>query len=158
MTGGLEDRLKQSAFKSSGHKTILQILVTASWIRRRLDATCAEFGLTFRQYNILRILRGVYPKGYSRGDIMDRMIEPAADVTRILDRLVEDGLAHRYTPSHDKRISLAALTPAGLDLINRMDTPVCEVESWVESVISPEESQMLGELCERIYAPESVAV
>lgn len=73
----LHNRLKQTTFESSTHEVILSLLVCADMIRNQLEKACLEFAITSNQYNILRILNGVYPEGHARCEISSRMLEKA---------------------------------------------------------------------------------
>jgi DNA-binding MarR family transcriptional regulator len=79
------------------------------------------YGLTPTQYNVLRILRGAEPDGLTRNGVRDRLISPVPDATRLLDRLVEMGLVVRTRGGEDRRIVVARITPAGLDLLAPLD-------------------------------------
>src|SRR5882724_11135215 len=52
-------------------------------------------GISPSQYNILRILRGAHPKAAKISEIADRMVTRDPDVTRLVDRLIKQGLARR---------------------------------------------------------------
>lgn len=80
------------------------LLVSAYFLRSKHDEVMTKFGLTLPQYNVLRILKGVYPEGHPRCEIIDRMIEPAPDVTRIIDRLTKEKLVERFNSPTDKTI------------------------------------------------------
>jgi len=78
-------------------------------------------GLTANQYNVLRILRGASPGGLTCGHIAERMITRDPDVTRLTDRLVRSGLARRARGEGDRRVVEVCITPAGLDVLSRLD-------------------------------------
>ena len=65
-----------------------------------------KHGLTFSYYNVLRILRGASDEGYPRCDIIERMIDPAPDVTRLIDQLINKGWVSRARSLEDRRVSL----------------------------------------------------
>lgn len=87
MTEALSRRLKQARFSSAHQEALLSLAVAAGAINDLVDEVCGKHGLTRPQYNVLRILRGVYPEGHPRCEIAQRMIERAPDVTRLVDRL-----------------------------------------------------------------------
>ncbi|HRR09271.1 MAG TPA: MarR family transcriptional regulator [Rhodothermales bacterium] len=147
----LARRIKQRHFRTPAHESIINIFVTASHLRRRFDQQCGKFGITFRQYNILRILRGQYPNGYARNEIMDRMLEPAADVTRILDRLEADGLVQRKTASEDRRVSLAYATEKSLNVLDLLEEGIALIELEVMNAIGISGCTKLSKLCEELY-------
>ena len=86
---------------------------TADTLEAMLDEAFEGTGLTQPQYNVLRILNGIYPGAHARGEIARRMMRRAPDLTRMLDRLVKMGLVEREKGEQDHRQSLARITPKG---------------------------------------------
>ncbi len=76
MGEALKRRIKQSRFESTAQEAVLNLLVASDYVRRRLDEVCVAHGITHRQFNVLRILKGVHPGGHPRCELMTRMIEP----------------------------------------------------------------------------------
>jgi DNA-binding MarR family transcriptional regulator len=72
---------------------------------------------------VLRILRGA-PAGLLCGEVGNRMITRDPDITRLLDRLEKRGLISRSRETKDRRTVVVRMTPAGLDLVGRLDGPV----------------------------------
>ena len=91
-------RLKQDRFVSELQQAMLSILVSADIIKRKQLAVCGLKNLTHSQYNILRILKG-NPEGYCRKDIIERMLEKAPDVTRLIDGLVSENFVSMIIPT-----------------------------------------------------------
>jgi MarR family transcriptional regulator, organic hydroperoxide resistance regulator len=84
-------------------------------------------GLTGAQYNVLRILRGAEPDGLACSDVAGRMISHDPDMTRLLDRMEKRGLITRQRQKDDRRVVKTRITPAGLDLLRRLDQPIREL-------------------------------
>src|SRR5258706_15819589 len=103
----LKRRLRQGKPLGPSEEALLNLLVAAGLVRARLDRACARFGMTNRQYNVLRILRGALPGGHPRHEIAVRMIERAPDVTRLIDRLQARGLVERARTARDRRQAIA---------------------------------------------------
>ncbi len=80
-----------------------------------------EFGITQKQFNILRILRGVYPHSLSLKEVGERMIDPSSDVTRLANRLIKKELIEISANKNDKRFKDASLTKLGLSLLAQID-------------------------------------
>ena len=80
-------------------------------------------GISQSQYNILRILRGARPKAAKISEISERMITRDPDVTRLVDRLIKQGLVRRERDSDDRRVVLVEITSAGLAMLSRLDGP-----------------------------------
>jgi len=119
-----------------------------------MSAVCVDFAITPAQYNVLRILNGVYPAGHPRCEIIARMLEPAPDVTRLLDRLAQQGFVDRDVSSVDKRMSIARISRKGLHLLEKIRPAVKQVEGYLASRLSTAECIELSHLCEKIYTNE----
>lgn len=145
-------RLKQKQFESEVQQAMLSMLVAADVIKRKQLAVCASKDLTHSQYNILRILKGCYPNGYCRKEIIERMLEKAPDVTRLIDGLVSKGKAERVQSDIDKRMSLTKITKAGIELLEELHAPMQEYANELNTMYSIKELAMLSRLCGRIIA------
>ncbi len=103
---------------------VVSILRTANHVRRFSSPVFDQHGITWQQYNVLRILRGAGLGGLPTLDIAERMIEQAPGITRLLDRLEGKKLVRRERPSDNRRQVLCYITKPGLDLLQELDTPV----------------------------------
>ncbi len=147
----LKKRLKSKNFDSEDLEVILNIFVTSNYLRSKHDAVLSEYGLTVPQYNVLRILKGAYPDGYPRCEIISRMIEPAPDVTRLVDRLVKENLVERYYSEKDKRLSLTRITEKGIKLLNKIRPDIDNLNKLISDCLNKDEKKKLSELLEKIY-------
>ena len=147
----LKQWLKQSKFESLDQETALNIFVTAYFLRSKHEEIMAKYGLTMPQYNVLRILNGVYPEGHPRCDIISRMIEPAPDVTRIIDRLMKDNLVERFNSDKDKRLSMTRITEKGINLLEKANPEVQALGTYISSTLNNSEKKELSTLLEKIY-------
>lgn len=68
-------------------------------------------GLTYQQYNVLRIIHGAGPVGPA--EIARRLLVSPPVVTRLAAGLVEAGLVARERDATDRRAVLLTLTPTG---------------------------------------------
>lgn len=150
----LKQWLKQSRFESLDQEVALNLFVAAYFLRSKHEAVMNKYGLTMPQYNVLRILKGVYPEGHPRCDIISRMIEPAPDVTRIIDRLMKEKLVERFNSIEDKRLSMTRITEKGIKLLEKANPEVQALGNYISSTLSSTEKKILSDLLEKIYGPE----
>jgi DNA-binding MarR family transcriptional regulator len=148
----LKDRVRQKAFRTLDEEAMVALLVAAAHLRRRLDEVCAQEDITSDQYNVLRILRGVYPGGHPRYEIRERLIDRAPDVTRLLDRLARGGLVRRYRADGDRRLSLARITDRGLALLDRLDGAIAAEHRHHARVLTKDQKATLAQLCGALIA------
>jgi DNA-binding MarR family transcriptional regulator len=99
------------------------------------------------QYNVLRILRGS-PEGLPCGEVGDRMISRDPDMTRLFDRMEKRGLIARARNDKDRRVVMAQITPAGLELLARLDQPVRDTHRKLLGHLGEARLRALGKLLE----------
>jgi DNA-binding MarR family transcriptional regulator len=89
-------------------------------ITRRLDEELrAEHDLSLAEYDALLTIAGAPDRRIRMRHLADRVILSKSGVTRLIDRLVLDGLVQRDVCLSDARGAEAVLTPAGLDRLRR---------------------------------------
>jgi len=102
----------------------LNLIRTAEVLSQRVADLMSGYGISGKQYNVLRSLRRGGDGGLSISQISEQMTDPRADVTRLLDRLVRDGLVDRQPDKADRRVVRAYLTQAGSQLLEAIDEPL----------------------------------
>ncbi len=128
MSGLLQKELKQTRpFRSRTDEAYLNLVRTADLLKRSTAEALRPQDLTPAQYNVLRILRGALREAEHKarartcGDIADRLVTYEPDVTRLLDKLVRQGLVERERDEHDRRVVRSRITGKGLDLLAALD-------------------------------------
>jgi DNA-binding MarR family transcriptional regulator len=104
----------------------VDLLRTADQLSRGPAQFLKSHDLSPNQYNVLRILRGSRD-GLLCGDLASRMITRDPDITRLLDRLENRRLIARDRQDCDRRKVLARITQGGIDLLARLDEPICAI-------------------------------
>jgi DNA-binding MarR family transcriptional regulator len=102
-------------------EAFLSIARTDTALRDGIEKVLAPRGLSFTQYNVLRILRRAGADGLCRNDIRDRLLSRMPDTTRLLDRMEAAGLISRVRSSEDRRLVNTTLTGHGRDLVDELD-------------------------------------
>ena len=102
------------------------LLRTAEQLQRRAATMLKPHGLSPTQYNALRILRGAGAEGLACSEIAKRMIHRDPDITRLLNRLEARRLIMRRRGKQDRRVVTTQITPAGLELLKKMDSAIEE--------------------------------
>jgi len=139
--------VKQRRFVSAAEDAALGVMRAADHLHQSLAEICERHGITTDQYGVLRILRDAYPTGRARGEVAERCIHSRApDMTRMLDRLVRQGLAKRTRDPEDRRCSLATITKAALALLARMDPEIADAMRRLTHPLSRPQLQQLARL------------
>ncbi|MEP7000175.1 MAG: MarR family transcriptional regulator [bacterium] len=152
-TMALRDELKQTRpFTSPAHEALVSILRTAAVVQRHVAHVVEGSGITIQQYNVLRILRGAGTVGLPTLAIRDRMIEEAAGITRLLDKLESAGYVVRERSTPDRRQVLCQITPTGLRLLIQLDEPVDAANEYALGMLDDSEKHALVELLGAVRA------
>lgn len=128
MLSGLAAELKQNKpFPNLKEEAAVSIARTAAVLDHQLSQALKAHALTPSQYNVLRILRGAGAAGLCRNEVGQRLVTQVPDVTRLLDRMEDNGLISRQRGSEDRRYVTTRITRKGLDLVDGLDKPMREL-------------------------------
>ncbi len=138
----LRDEIKQTKpFASPLEEATLNIIRTAEVLRYAAIEIFRPYGITGTQYNVLRILRGAGPEGLPTLAVRDRLVEEAPGITRLIDKLERAKLVQRDRTGRDRRTVRVQITPAGIDLLERADGAVKQVQVRLQQGLSDEGEQ-----------------
>jgi DNA-binding MarR family transcriptional regulator len=151
----LRELIKQDRFSSPSQEALLNLFATSSWAWSRVTAALAPYGITPAQYNVLRILRGVYPGHHKCSDVGARLVDRTPDVTRLLDRIEREGWVERRRSREDRRIVEVAITRAGLALLDQVDGPAERALVDLAEHLSPREIDTLIGLLEKLRTDQT---
>jgi DNA-binding MarR family transcriptional regulator len=146
----LEEAILQSHFKSEAQKAGINIIYTANWLQNCMQDFLNPFRITHQQYNVLRILKGSHPISLSTCDIRRRMLDKMSDVSRIVDRLVKQGLVIRKVSLVDKRLVDVYISDTGISLLNRIEAEQNKLEE-IMNACTQEELELLNQLLEKLH-------
>ncbi|MBX5469663.1 MAG: MarR family transcriptional regulator [Thermoleophilaceae bacterium] len=127
-------------------------------ISRRLDSSLeTRHGLSLSSYEVLLFLAGA-PEGRMRmSELADSVLLSRSGLTRLVDRLVRDGLVERASCPADKRGLYAVLTEAGRQRFEEARrTHLADVREHFISRFSEEELAQIASFFERLV-PAAVA-
>jgi DNA-binding MarR family transcriptional regulator len=145
----IEDEIKQSKFRSEGQKLIINLIYTYNQISGQMATLLQPHGLTMQQYNILRILKGQYPNPSTNNLVKDRMLDRNSDVTRLIDRMIRNGLVTRTSCEKDRRRVDILITQQGLDVLDAIQAQETDLD--VIALRLPEEEQrVMNDMLDRL--------
>jgi DNA-binding MarR family transcriptional regulator len=143
----IEDEIKQPKFKDPFQKAVINLIFTANWLQNKHQDFLKAAGITVQQFNILRILKGQYPKSISATEIKSRMLDKNSDVSRLLDRLVAKNLVSRQVCPNDKRAADITITEDGLSILATLDKRQSELDNVLN--LSEEDAKILSDLLDK---------
>lgn len=121
-------------------------------LTRELSASLvAQHGLTINDYGCLLLLSRSGEDGMRRIDLANELRLSPSGITRLLDRLEDQGLVGKGACKEDARVSYAILTDAGLEKL-RQAAPghIEDIDRQLADVLDEEEMRTLTEMLGRI--------
>jgi len=141
----LEHEIRQEKpFKTEHERAIVNILFTASWFQNYNRGFLKQYDISSQQYNILRILRGQFPKAARVNLLKDRMIDKMSDASRLVDRLLKKRLVERTQCTEDRRAVDILISKKGLELLKRIDKERDNLDKILEHLSKKELIQLNG--------------
>jgi DNA-binding MarR family transcriptional regulator len=145
---GIEKDIQQEAFRNEYQKATVNIIFSANWLNEKIKQFLDADDITSQQFNILRILRGS-KKPMSTLQIRERMLDKMSDTSRIVERLLRKGLVDKKVCTADKRLVDVVISRKGLQLLEKLDAKVHELDRLVYNLTS-EEATMLNNLLDKL--------
>lgn len=146
----IEEEIRQKQFKSDYQKAHVNVLFTAAWLTQRSSRILKPFGISWQQFNILRILKGLHPEPVTVKLLTERMIDKMSNASRLVEKLKSKGLVEREECPADRRRVDIRITPRGMDLINRASLVMEEKLEGDLSSLTPGEARELNELLDKL--------
>lgn len=143
----IEEEIKVRRFFNERHKATVNILFTSNWITGILEKRAKEQQITLQQFNVLRILRGQYPKPATNRTLKERMIDKMPDISRIIDRLVSKELVSRTKNADDRRAVDVVITDKGLEVLGALEESMLMMDILNDNV-TEEECRVLSGILE----------
>ncbi len=103
-------------FRNEYQKGIVNLLYTHSWLMEQLRDFFQPHGLTIKQFNVLRILKGA-GQALTTSVIRERMIDKMSDASRVVDRLYKKELVEKCGCPTDKRLVDVTISEKGKKLL-----------------------------------------
>lgn len=146
----LEKDLKQKKYFDPYEKSVVNIIYTAKLLESRIKKNLVPFEITVSQYNILRILNGSFPKPLSPGEIKEVMLDKGADLTRLLDRLVDKKMVERRVcPSNRRKVDLL-ISDLGKNTIKNIQPALQQLFKDISKNSSKKAQTQLNEVLDQI--------
>jgi DNA-binding MarR family transcriptional regulator len=145
----IDEEIQSSKFEDNYQKAIINIFYTEGWLSNFLRPEFERYKVTQQQFNILRILRGQYPKPATVNLLKERMIDKMSDASRIVDRLVQKGLVSRCTNTKDRRAVDIRISEEGMGILCKMDKEFIS-RDLLKNNLTEEEAGKLSDLLDKL--------
>ena len=116
----------------------------AQQITRRTREKLSHYGVTPRQYAVLKVLwEG---DGMSAAEIGSRLVIDSATITGLVDRLEATELLERRAILEDRRVQQLVLTEKGRSLQSPLDTAMDQLNDEIAEMLGPLEQPLWAAL------------
>lgn len=128
-------------------KIVAALLRASETIKKDLDITYKNYGLTFSQYNVLRILNNS-KNGQNKVSITSKiMLVSSSNITGVTQRLEKSGLILRKQDPADERITVLEITAKGSRILkNIRDAHLSKISSYLKDFSSDKKRNLLEDL------------
>lgn len=140
-------------FDSAEQEVFLNLWRTYDRLRALEDELFGRRGLTAQQYNALRLLRAAYPGKLPTLTLAGKLISRAPDITRLVDKLCELGLAERERRAENRRVVNVGITAAGLALLDELAAEVQACHARQLGHLAPADTRALVALLRKAREP-----
>ncbi|MCC7411271.1 MAG: MarR family transcriptional regulator [Gammaproteobacteria bacterium] len=129
----------------------LQLIKCAKRIEQEMSARFrTSYASSMSRFDVLAHLYEAGGKGLSTTQLATRLLASKGNITRLLDRMEEDGLIQRRPNASDRRISDIFLSPKGRKLFAGMAPAHEQWSNDVFDVLTDAEKDTLVELLVRV--------
>lgn len=138
-------------------KVIAALIKASEVIKKDLDAIYKNYGLTFSQYNVLRILNNC-KDGQNTVTVASKiMLVSSPNMTGVAKRLEKNGFILRKRDPKDERVTLLEITPKGRRVLkNIQKSHHSNIRSYLK-IFSDDENERLLEDLKRLLKEASSA-
>ena len=117
---------------STNEKVLMAVVRAAETFKRTHSAIFRNYGLSFPQYNVLRVL-DASRNGMNRISEVSRiMLVPGANMTGIGKRLEKNGFLIRRSDPNDERVTILEITPKGRKTLKNIEQ---EKDRSIEAIL-----------------------
>ena len=139
---GLEKDIEQkTTFPNDESRALVNILYSSAWLTERLKSHFKPYGITPKQYNILRILNGA-EEPMSTSQIRGRMLDKMSDVTRLIDRMVLKEWITKKESKIDRRLVDVRIIREGQKLLNDIGQAITPIDNIMSNLNQNECAQL----------------
>ena len=117
---------------STNEKVLMAVVRAAETFKRNHSVIFRNYGLSFPQYNVLRVLDGSRNGMNKISEVSRIMLVPGANITGIGKRLERNGFLIRKSDPNDERVTIFEITPKGKKTLKNIEQ---EKDQSIETIL-----------------------
>ena len=114
-------------------KVLMGIVRLAETFKRIHSTVFRNYGLSFPQYNVLRVLEASNKGENTIGNVSGIMLVPGANITGIAKRLVKEAFIIKKSDPHDERVTILKITAKGKNTLKKIEE---EKDEWLAIMLN----------------------
>lgn len=151
MAATIQQIFKETNFLNEQHLTMAGLLHAGALVERHITRSLEQYNLPLNKYRVLRGLRRVYPQGVGVYKLRDFLVGEKSDISRLVERMVQQGFVVRNVDPGNKSVSQIIITERGAQIVNDVENHMHEIIAPV-MCLSEKEARLLNELLEKLFA------
>lgn len=132
---------------STDEKLLIAVVRAAEIFKRAHTGVFRNYGLSFPQYNVLRVLEASENGQNKISEVGRIMLVPGANMTGLAKRLEKTGFILRKSDPKDERVTLLEITPKGKETLNSIEK---EKDEWLEVLLKGFSKEERSQLLDRV--------
>ncbi|UTW61753.1 MarR family transcriptional regulator [bacterium SCSIO 12741] len=143
------DEEVNNKFVNEKQRFIANLVYTSNWFQNNVVIFLKPYGISFQQFNVLRILRGA-GDWLSMNTIKERMIDKTPNTTRLSDKLLDKGFVERERSAEDRRIVYLRISDKGQALLKEIDEADHDCYLGFMKSMTDEEAKTVSDILDRM--------
>jgi MarR family 2-MHQ and catechol resistance regulon transcriptional repressor len=132
---------------SLNEKVLISIVRTSELFKNKISNLFKNYGLTFSQYNVLRILEVSENGQDTITNVSKILVVSGSNMTGVAKRLERGGFLIRKSDPNDERITLLEITPKGKQTLKNLEEEKDKIESiYLEDHTDEQKNVLLSSL------------
>ncbi len=127
------NEFKYTSDLSADEKVLMAVVRAAEIFKRNHASVFRDYGLSFAQYNVLRVLDASANGQNRMSEISRIMLVAGANITGIAKRLVADGFVIKKSDPTDERVTILEITPKGKRTLRHIEQ---KKDAWLELMLA----------------------
>lgn len=122
------------------------LLQSCSWLTSGTRKLLKPYGITPKQYSILRNLAKNSPESASIQEVRDGLADKMSDASRLIDRLVKKGYLDKFPSDFDRRSNRVRISDSGTEILKEINARKEDLDRMVSDLLNEKEITELNRL------------
>ncbi len=141
-------------FGTEKEKAFFLLMLAAGRAEQAYQTALRNHGMSFQQYRVLRVLANLYPGSVSVAGLQEWMTDASSNVSRLVEKLRQQGLVSRRENDTDRRLVDISITSEGRDKLWQIEKQFPDRKSFPLR-IKEKDAIVLSEMLETMLKEEA---